>query len=93
MVSLINNRTDTDLNEDKKYFSLQNSSLAISAKSKLTLTQRPITDIQVWTDAFLFYASIFTMAYPTETSVLLKYVHTIRLGASPVNSWSWWKSE
>lgn len=64
---------------------LQNGSLALSAKSKL----RPITDIQVWTDAFLVYASIFALAHPTETSGLFKYIHTIRLGANRVNGLGW----
>lgn len=85
LASLINNRTETDPNDDTKYFSLQNGSLALSAKSKL----RPITDIQVWTDAFLVYASIFALAHPTETSGLFKYIHTIRLGANRVNGLGW----
>ena len=35
----------------------------------------------MWTDAFLIYFSIYCRAHPQKVQDLLKYMHTIRLGA------------
>lgn len=47
---------------------------------------KTITDIQVWTDAFFIYASIYTSAHPEAAVQLFKHIHTIRLGASRFNT-------
>ncbi|XP_061168906.1 uncharacterized protein LOC133178174 [Saccostrea echinata] len=85
LASLINNKLETDPHDDTRYFSLQNGNLALSSKSKL----KPITDVQMWTDAFLVYAAIYVLARPMENAALFKYIHTIRLGASRVNGLGW----
>ena len=48
-----------------------------------------IGNIQEWTDAFLVFASIYTTAFPSATAGLLKYIHTIRLGASRTTGLGW----
>lgn len=57
---------------------MQGSNITLSSKYK----PKVITDIQVWTDAFLVYASIYVLAHPWSSTALFKYMHTIRLGAS-----------
>jgi hypothetical protein len=41
--------------------------------------QQKITNISLWTDAFLIYFSIYCRAHPQKVQGLLKYMHTIRL--------------
>lgn len=42
--------------------------------------QQQITNISLWTDAFLVYISIYCRAHPQKVQDLLKYMHRIRLG-------------
>lgn len=75
---LVDRNNESDPNDDKKYFSMQGGNITLSSKYK----PKVITDIQVWTDAFLVYASIYVLAHPWSSTALFKYMHTIRLGAS-----------
>ncbi|XP_062578803.1 uncharacterized protein LOC134240736 [Saccostrea cucullata] len=82
---LLNNIPETDPNDDTKYFSLKDGKLAVTNKPKA----KPITDIQVWTDAFLIFSTIYASAHPHAAVSLLKYMHTIRLGASRIMGLGW----
>ena len=44
--------------------------------------KQSIVDIAKWTDAFLIFSSIYLSAHPVKMQDLLKYMHTIRLGAA-----------
>jgi len=44
-------------------------------------SQQKITSVEVWTDAFIIYLSIYCSAHPDKFHDLLKYMNTIRLGA------------
>lgn len=46
-------------------------------------------NIETWTNAFLTFASIFISRHPSEAQGLLKYIHTIRLGASRQSTLGW----
>jgi hypothetical protein len=46
-------------------------------------------NIETWTNAFLSFASIFISRHPSEAKGLLKYIHTIRLGASRQSTLGW----
>ena len=82
---LIENVNGADPNDDTKYFSSQDGSIALAPKSRAKI----ISDIQTWTDAFLIYASIYSSAHPESRTHLFKYIRTIRLGASRVKSLGW----
>lgn len=41
-----------------------------------------ILNIDKWTDAFLAFTAVYLTAHPAEAQGLLKYMHTVRLGAS-----------
>lgn len=82
---LIANLDGGDPNDDIKLFSMKEGNLTLAPKSKA----KTITDIQVWTDAFLIFASIYTSAHPEAAVQLFKYMHTIRLGASRVKTLGW----
>lgn len=80
---LIENPYEVDPHDvTKGFFSINEVCLTFAPKSKT----RVITDIQVLTDAFLIYASIYESPDQASTTPLFKYVHTIRLGASRVKS-------
>jgi hypothetical protein len=69
-------------NDDTKYFSLQDSLLALAPKSRAKI----ITNTQTWTDAFLIYASIYSSAHLETRTHLFKYICTIKLGASKLKT-------
>lgn len=48
-----------------------------------------INDINSWTDAFNIYMSIFLTTHPEHTQGLLKYMQSVRLGASRSNGMGW----
>lgn len=82
---LVDRTNESDPNDDTKYFSMQGGNITLSSKYK----PKVITDIQVWTDAFLVYASIYVLAHPECSTALFKYMHTIRLGASRAKALGW----
>ena len=49
-----------------------------------------ITSIETWTDAFIIYMNIYSSVHTEKFAQLLKYLHTIRLGAK--RSAFGWKS-
>jgi hypothetical protein len=55
---LIENSSGVDPNDDTKYFSMKEGNLALTPKAEV------ISDIQVWTDEFVIYASIYAEAHP-----------------------------
>ena len=71
---------------------LENSSVAESTDKQLVIsngelitrekTKSKIQAIEQWTDAFLIYISIYTAVHPDKSQQLLKYMHTMRLGAA-----------
>lgn len=50
---------------------------------------KKILNIETWTNAFLVYASVFITKHPQEAKSLLKYIDTIRLGASRQSTLGW----
>ena len=70
----------------------QAKSISISSNGRLVLQSKPgkkITDINVWIDAFLIYASIYTSVHTGSTQGLLKYMFTVKLGANRSNGQGW----
>lgn len=72
-------------NDDAKYLSLKGGNLSVSARVKTI----PILDIQVWTDDFGVFASIFVRAHSEGSISLFKYLYVIRLGASKASRLGW----
>lgn len=48
-----------------------------------------ITTIEKWTDAFVIYMSIYLSAHPAKCQELLKYLNTVRLGATRIRGLGW----
>ena len=70
----------------------QAKSISISSNGQLVLQSKPgkkITDINVWIDAFLIYASIYTSVHTESTQGLLKYMFMVKLGANRSNGQGW----
>jgi hypothetical protein len=81
---------------------LQNSNLIkASNQQKISIVQgqlviqqkqQPkITNIELWTDAFLMFPSIYCLAHAQKMHGLLKYMNTVRLGAKccGTNNFGW----
>ena len=52
-------------------------------------TKKIVNTISKWTDAFIVYISIYSSAHPSKYQALLKYMHTVRLGATRVRGLAW----
>ena len=50
---------------------------------------KKISDINTWLDVFLTYISIYISTYPESTQGLLKYMYTVKLGASRSTGLGW----
>jgi hypothetical protein len=50
--------------------------------SRVAMASKKITDICIWTDAFLTFSSIYLNAHPNSAQGLLKCMLNIKLGAS-----------
>lgn len=50
---------------------------------------KKITSLEAWTDAFIVLASIYLTRHPADIQGILKYMQTIRLGASRNPNASW----
>ena len=48
-----------------------------------------IATIEQWTDAFILFMNIYVGAHPNKIHQLLKYLHSIRLGASRFSGQGW----
>ncbi|XP_033743150.1 uncharacterized protein LOC117329342 [Pecten maximus] len=48
-----------------------------------------INDINSWTDAFIIYMSIYIDAHPEQMQSMLKYMQSVRLGASRSSNMGW----
>lgn len=48
-----------------------------------------ITNVQKWTDAFLIFSSIYSVVHPGKFLGLLKYIYTLRLGATRCAGIGW----
>ncbi len=68
---LVDRTNESDPNDDTKYFSMQGGNITLSSKYK----PKVITDIQVWNDAFLVFASIYVLAQPECSTALLVYAY------------------
>ncbi|XP_061165683.1 uncharacterized protein LOC133174598 [Saccostrea echinata] len=82
---LLENSHGVDPKDETKYFSMKEGNLTLAPKTKAKV----INGIQVWTDGFLIYASIYASAHAESRVQLFKYIHTIRLGASRVKTLGW----
>ena len=50
---------------------------------------KKITTLQSWTDAFIVFASIYLTRHPCDIQGILKYMQTIRLGATRFPTAQW----
>lgn len=64
---------------------MEEGNLTLAPKSKANT----ITDIQVWTDAFFNYASVYASTHSETTIQLFKYIHKIWMEASTVKTLEW----
>ena len=69
----------------EKQLTVRNGGIVLETKKDLS----KINNIQEWTDAFLVFATIYTTAFPGSIGGILKYIHTIRLGASRTSGLGW----
>ncbi|VDI69222.1 Hypothetical predicted protein [Mytilus galloprovincialis] len=63
----------------------QSSSLTLDTNGQLVIQAKPskkITDINTWIDAFLIYTSIYVGVHLEDTQNILKYMYSVKLGAS-----------
>ncbi|KAK3103215.1 hypothetical protein FSP39_017482 [Pinctada imbricata] len=67
-----------NVEDGSKKLSVENGRIVIADNKSDT----KINNIQQWTDAFLVYSSVYATAHPSSFAGLLKYMHTVRLGAS-----------
>jgi hypothetical protein len=52
----------------------RNAQISITPKS----SSRKITNIELWTTAFLRFIAVYTLKFPAETQALLKYAEIVR---------------
>ena len=71
--------------DDDKHFTLVNGELVVKGKTRIT----KIVDIDMWTDAFTVFISIYTSVHSADIAGLLKYMHTVRLGAKRTGGLAW----
>lgn len=83
LASLLSKPSDPE--SQSKQLSISDDKIIVGPKS----SESKINDIQQWTDAFLVFASIYTAAHPSSVSGILKYLHTVRLGASRSGGTGW----
>lgn len=69
---------------DEKTLVVVNGSIVTKEKQKT-----PISNIEKWTDAFIIYMSIYISAHPEKCQDLLKYMQSVRLGASRIKGLGW----
>lgn len=55
----------------------------------LPKSSKRITSIEAWTDAFIVYMDIYCSLHHTQYKDMLKYMHTIRLGAKHYHIQGW----
>ena len=50
---------------------------------------KKINSIEVWSNAFIIFMSIYIVKHSIETQDMLKYMNSLRLGASrnPASNW------
>ena len=72
-------------NETAPSIGFSDGSLVLRPKKACVKT----TNISQWTDAFLIYASVYASVHPISYQGLLKYLHTIRLGAQRYGGFGW----
>lgn len=70
---------------DQHKFSILDGQLVMSPKTN----PKKITSLEVWTDAFIVFASIYLTRHPADIQGILKYMQTIRLGESRNPNASW----
>lgn len=69
----------------KQTFQVVNGELIISPKED---TPRNLERIEVWSDAFVTFMSIYLERFPNEAQNLLQYFHNIRLAATKFSGWA-----
>ena len=74
-----------DVDDEVKQLAVKEGCLVLDNKK----SQSKISTIQQWTDAFLVYSSVYLTAHPNSATSLLKYMHTVRLGASRSSGLGW----
>ena len=54
-----------------------------------TIRKQKINNVEVWTDAFINFIDVFCPVHKNRCNELLKYMHTIRLGAKRLAGHDW----
>ncbi|XP_021340367.1 uncharacterized protein LOC110441520 [Mizuhopecten yessoensis] len=79
-------RKPGEVNSEDKQFCVVDGAILIKEKK----SRVKITDLDMWTDAFLKYMSVYVLANPEATQGMLKYMHSVRLGAKRVGGLTWY---
>lgn len=58
-------------------------------KQKPNSKEKKITNISEWTDAFLIFSAVYLKKFPEQTQAMLKFLSSIRLGASRIQHMGW----
>lgn len=58
-------------------------------KVKPNSKEKKITNISEWTDAFLIFSAVYLKKFPEQTQAMLKFLSSIRLGASRIQHMGW----
>lgn len=66
--------------ENQHQLVFEDGQIKVKPKSK----EKNITNISEWNDAFLICSAIYLKKYPEKTQAMLKYLSSIRLGASRI---------
>ena len=75
---LLENTSLQEVSEKKIFFTEKGELIT----KETTRSNLKINSISKWTDAFLIFASIYSVAHPDSVQGLFKYIHDIRLGAA-----------
>lgn len=71
--------------ENQQLLVLEDGQIKITNKSK----DKKIASISEWTDAILIYAAIYLKRFPQHVQGIIKYISSIRLGASRSTTMGW----
>lgn len=77
---------------DASHATLKDEKTIVMIDGVLTTKEKPkqnINTIEKWTDAFIVFMSIYLAVHPEKTQGLLKYMQSMRLGASRIHGLGW----
>lgn len=75
----------TDINAQKQNISFIQGQLTLESAKKT----KQITSIEIWTDAFIIFTSIYCSVHTSKFQELLKYMNSVRLAAKRCSGNGW----